>query len=64
MLKLWCVNITDTANVKCCHQRWKENMLKNCKVWGYQCMDYKGDFTVWDVMLGTLTLMLQAAGST
>jgi len=37
-------------------------MLKNCKV--YQCMDYKGEFTVWDVMLGTLTLMLQAAGST
>jgi hypothetical protein len=37
---------------------------KNCKVWSYQCMDYKGDFTIWDVMLGTVTLMLQAAGST
>jgi hypothetical protein len=39
-------------------------MFKTCKVWGYQCMDYKGDFTVWDVMLRTLTLMLQGAGST
>jgi len=27
-------------------------------------MDYNVDFTVWEVMLGTLTLMLQAAGST